>query len=200
MSLDFDTLELLTASGPRTAMVITPVEPVLVAARTYVPEDDAMSEADEQILEGARRCLDSSATVCIFRGQAPVGEGRYAFDPNMTEGQAVETALAMLSGQMRVYREMLRLGICLFLHTDLGLLEVHGFRGAVARRIAELETRPGVVDLEAKRAQLDLWMLRNLNFFFTLGFDKLIATILPDKLSLMEKRMERIRRLAHEVD
>ena len=200
MSLDFDTLQLVTQSGPRTAMVITPVEPVVITARTYAPEDDAMSEADERILEGARRAVASSASVCIFRGRAPFGEGLYAFDPSMTEAQAVETALAMLSGQMRVYREMLRMGICLFLHTDLGLLEVHGFRGALARRIDELESHRIGSGIEAKRAQLDLWMLRNLNFFFTLGFDKLIATILPDKLSLMEKRMERIRRLAHEVE
>ncbi len=199
MSLDFDTLEIETDGGPRTAMVITPVERIVVLARPYIPSNEEMSEADLQILAGGRRAADASATVCIFRARAPVGEGHYLFDPMMSEEQAVETARAMLDAQMRVYREMLRLGICLFLHTDMGLLEVHGFRGAVEMRIRELEplTRGGGID--AKRAQLDLWLLRNLNFFFTLGFDKLIATILPDKLSLMEKRMERIRRLAHEV-
>jgi hypothetical protein len=78
-------------------------------------------------------------------------------------------------------------------------MEVHGFRGAVDLRIAELDPLANGDTLEAKRAQLDLWMLRNLIFFFSLGFDKLVATILPDKLTLMEKRMERIRRLADEL-
>ncbi len=105
----------------------------------------------------------------------------------------------MLTGQMGVYRAMLNFGICLFLHSDLGPLEVHGFRGAVDARIRDIEPLSKGNTLQAKRAQLDLWMLRNLIFFFSLGFDKLVATILPDKLALMEKRMERIRRLADEL-
>jgi hypothetical protein len=199
MALEFYTLDIDTPAGPRTAMVITPVAPLVVQARPYIPGTAKMSDADLQVLEGARKAADSSATVCIFRAVAPIGDGSYRFAPGMSEHQAISTALSMLDGQMRVYREMLRLGLCLFLHTDLGPLEVHGFRGAVDQRVEELEplTRGGGED--AKRAQLDLWLLRNLNFFFTLGFDKLIATILPDKLALMEKRMERIRRLAHEV-
>lgn len=199
MSLDFDTLEIDTDVGPRIAMVITPVERIVVTPRPYIPSKDEMSDADMQILAGGRKAAGDTATVCIFRARAPVGDGHYMFDPSMSEDQAVETARSMLDAQMRVYREMLRLGICLFLHTDMGLLEVHGYRGAVERRVRELEPLTRGEGIDAKRAQLDLWLLRNLNFFFTLGFDKLIATILPDKLSLMEKRMERIRRLAHEV-
>ncbi len=200
MSLDFDTLEIETPSGPRTALVITPVEDLVVSPRRYLPNSTTPSEADQLILRGARDAKAAAASVCIFRARAPGGLGSYRFAPSMSDSQAVETAQAMLDGQMQVYREMLRLGICLFLHTDLDPLAVHGFRGAADIRVAKLEPEASGTGLDAKRAQLDLWLLRNLNFFFTLGFEKLIATILPDKLTLMEKRMERIRRLAQEVE
>lgn len=200
MSFDFDTLEIQTPGGGRTAMVITPLVPLVVDARVPTPGHDALSEVDNQILEGAKRAAATHATVCIFRARAPVGEGAYSFDPTMSEDQAVQTALAMMGGQMRIYRAMLRMGICLFLHTDLGLLEVQGLRGSVDLRIAQLEPTAHGDSMQAKRAELDLWMLRNLIFFFSLGFDKLIATILPDKLTLMEKRMERIRRLAQDIE
>ncbi|MGH1341051.1 MAG: hypothetical protein ACRBN8_05840 [Nannocystales bacterium] len=200
MSMDFDTLEIETPGGPRTALVITPLEDVVVSARDRAPADVGMSESDQRILDGARDARSAAASVCIFRARAPIGDGAYRFEESMTDADAVKTALAMLDGQLRVYREMLRLGICLFLHTDLDPVAVHGFRGAVDVRVEELEPLTFGVGPEAKRAQLDLWLLRNLNFFFSLGFDKLIATILPDKLTLMEKRMERIRRLAHEVE
>lgn len=199
MSLDFYTLDIDTPAGNRTAMVITPTERIVVEPRPYEPGSPEMTESDLAVLEGARRAAESSATVCIFRARAPIGDGQYCFAPSMSEAQAVTTALAMLDGQIRVYREMLKLGLCLFLHTDMGPLEVGGFRGAVDRRVEELEPLTRGEGGRAKQAQLDLWLLRNLNFFFTLSFDKLIATILPDKLTLMEKRMERIRRLAQEV-
>ena len=199
MNIDFDMLELETPASPRSALVITPTGRHLVGPRPYLSTNEPMSEADREILEGGRRAASSSASVCIFRARAPEGDGFYGFVPSITEDQAVQTGLAMLEGQMRVYREMLNFGICLFLHTDFGPLEVHGFRGAVDSRIRDLEPLSKGDTLEAKRAQLDLWMLRNLIFFFSLGFDKLVATILPDKLALMEKRMERIRRLADEL-
>lgn len=200
MSMDFDTLDIETPGGPRTALVITPVQDVLITPRRYTPGHAGMSESDLRILDGARNAMSASASVCIFRARAPVGDGAYRFEATMTDSEAVATAQSMLAGQLRVYREMLRLGICLFLHTDLDPVAVHGFRGAVDLHVEELEPLTFGVGPDAKRAQLDLWILRNLNFFFSLGFEKLIATILPDKLILMEKRMERIRRLAHEVD
>jgi len=200
MTMDFDTLEIETPGGPRTALVITPVEDVVVSPRRYSPDSAAMSESDQRILEGARDARSASASVCIFRARAPVGGGAYRFEQTMSDAEAVSTALTMLDGQLRVYREMLRLGICLFLHTDMDPVAVHGFRGAVDVRVEELEPLTFGVGPDAKKAQLDLWLLRNLNFFFSLAFEKLIATILPDKLILMEKRMERIRRLAHEVE
>lgn len=200
MTMDFDTLEIETPGGPRTALVITPVEDTVVTPRPYVPTNTGMSESDERILDGARNAMSASASVCIFRAKAPTGGGAYRFEQSMSDSDAISTALAMLDGQLRVYREMLRLGICLFLHTDLDQVAVHGYRGAVDIRVEELEPLTFGVGPDAKRAQLDLWLLRNLNFFFSLGFEKLIATILPDKLILMEKRMERIRRLAHEVE
>ncbi len=201
MALEFDTLQLATDVGPRQALVLTPGTDIIVSELPAPSQHGRLSATDRQIVEAARQTVPQfHATVCIFRGRAPGGDGRYRFAPGISEEQALRLASAMLTGQVLVYREMVRLGVCLFIHTDFGPLEVEAYRSAVDQLADALEPRTVGSGVEARRSRLDLWMLRNLIFFFSLGFDKFVATILPDKLPLMEKRMERIRRMAADLE
>lgn len=187
-----------TPSGERTALVITPADAILVASDAGLDvTPGVMTETDHAIAQAARDAAErGNPTVCIFRARDPDGAGSYAFDPSMDEETAATLASRMLAGQVLVYREMLQLGICLFLHTDLGPVEAQAFRVAVARRVEDLAELVDVTTNPDPHDQVDLWLLRNLSFFFTLRFEKLTQTILPEKLTLMEKRMDRIHRLA----
>ncbi len=201
MPLDFDTLQLTTGVGPRQALVLTPRSDIIVADPPPPGQQGELTPTDRRVIEAARQTVQQTgATVCIFRGRAPGGDGAYRFAPDISEGQALRLAKSMLAGQLLVYREMVRLGVCLFIHTDFGPIEVEAFRSSVDLVAEELEALTEGDSAEAHRARLDLWMLRNLIFFFSLGFDKFVATILPDKLPLMEKRMERIRRMASKLE
>ena len=116
-----------------------------------------MSEVDAEILEQARQ-RTPRATVGIFRGRNG-GAGSWGFDPDVDEADAVRLAEFLLRGQMFVYREMLRLGVCLFVHAEWGSLESAAYRSAATGIVAGLSAS-------------------------------------PQKLALMEKRMERIQRMA----
>ncbi len=197
MALSYSERSIDTPVGRRNLLVITPTAHILVNTTTTAASDvGSMSEVDLQILDQARiRAAKTAPTVCIFRGQHPEGLGSYQFNAQMTEEQAVEVAGRLLVGQIVVYREMIRSGICLFIHVEFGPLAVAAFRAASADRIEMLERRVKETAEATAADQVDLWLLRNLNFFLTLGFEKLVDTILPGKLALMEKRMDRIQRL-----
>ncbi len=183
-----------TKVGDRTAMVITPRTHVRVGL-SAVEHVDGMSALDETLLREAQ-ARSPRITFCVFRGRSDEGDGSWCFADAMTQAQDRELASKLLPGQMIAYRGLLRAGVSLFVHADWGERETDAFRWAVDHRIAALreEIEPDET-VGTSASAIDLWILRNLTFFFTLSFAKMIETILPDKLALMEARMERIRRL-----
>jgi hypothetical protein len=196
VGLEISEYELPTAVGAKCAMVITPRTHIRVGFDQPLDESTGMSATDQMILREAR-ARRQRVSICVFRGASQDGEGSWAFAEGLDEGQGQALAQRLLPGQVAMYRGMLKAGISLFVHADWGAQETDAFRFAVDHRIAEL--REGVdpsETLATSTESIDLWLLRNLTFFFTLSFEKLVETILPDKLVLMEKRMERIRRLA----
>lgn len=179
-------------------MVITPRSHVRVDLRA-VSDNDEMSEIDRRVLAEASS-RSPRISFCIFRGRSDEGDGSWAFAGGLTEAQGRQLAARLLPGQMAAYRGLLRAGVSLFVHADWGATETAAYRWAVDHRIAELRKEVTTDETLGTSANaIDLWILRNLTFFFTLSFAKLVETILPDKLALMETRMERIRRLVGQL-
>lgn len=197
--LSCGTVTLSTSIGDRRALVLTPTRSISLVEPPEV--SGQLSDADRWILDTARYAVEEElASFCIFRGRDETTGGAYGFAEALSEDDAAEVATAMLQGQILVYREMVRLGLCLIVHTDFGYAEAAAFRTAIDRLLTQLEPKASGDDLEARRARLDQWILQNLVFFFTGSFETLASTILPDKLPMMEKRMERIRRMAAMVE
>ena len=194
VSLQISEYVVPTKVGDRTAMVITPRSHVRVDPSS-VESEGKMTALDETLLREAQ-ARSPRITFCVFRGRSDEDDGSWRFADGMTQAQDRDLAARLLPGQMICYRGLLRAGVSLFVHADWGERETDAYRWAVDHRIAELrdEVHPGETTGTSAGA-IDLWILRNLTFFFTLSFAKLIETILPDKLALMETRMERIRRL-----
>ena len=130
------------------------------------------------------------ATVCILRAGADAGPGSYRFSARLSESEATDLAETMLAGQLLVYREMVKVGVTLFVHSEFGCLEAEAYRAAAERHIAALRCD------DDPQSEVDLWILQNLVFYFTTSFESLATAVLPEKLPMMEKRMERIRRMA----
>jgi hypothetical protein len=199
--LEFSEHTLTTPIGERVALVIAPTEAVRVGLDRIVPRvgPPRMSSLDQQVLEQAE-ARAPRIQLGIFRGANGHG-GSWGFDPAMDEHEAIRLAEYLLPGQMIVYRGLLRLGVCLFVHIDWGSLECAAFRAAAAKIADGLHDRlsRGSAEPPNPADVVDLWVLRNLTFFFSLSFDHLVSTILPEKLALMEKRMERIQRMAEAI-
>ncbi len=191
MPLTCESLAMQTTMGERWALVLTPTTELLLSSPPNLRGE--LSDADRWILGHAEHAARTrGASVCILRGEGPRG-GCYRFDAGLDRERAAALAEAMLEGQLLAYREMVRLGMCLFVHADFGYREAEAFRDATDAVARALERRTG------PEAEVDLWILQNLVFFFTVSFENLVTTVLPDKLPMMEKRMDRVRRMAERL-
>jgi len=187
------TISLPTAVGSRSALVFSPDCELVLST----PPGGNISPLDRWILGESHAAAErAGASVCIFRARADAGPGRYGFCPLLSDAQAVELASALLVGALPVYREMVRLGICLLVYAELGADEAAAFREGARAVCARLEAR---IECSAQ-AEVDLWILQNLVFFFTTSFESLSTSVLPEKLPMMETRMERVRRMVATTD
>lgn len=185
------TVTLQTVVGERTALVLTPIVEITASKP---PDPGGPGSIERWVIDAARNAVEEKlATVCIFRARADDGVGAYRFSRDLGSLTPTDLAEQMLAAQMFVYREMVQIGVCLFVHTEFGYTETEAFEGASRRLQASLGPRADDGDVEA---EVDLWILQNLVFFFTVRFQGLTTSVLPDKLPLMERRMERIRRMA----
>lgn len=193
MGLSLYIREFETRTGTRRALILSPTSDLVVdISRLDVPA--APSDLDREIV-GLIDDVGEDVHVSIFRAGGADTPGLWRFQEGLSEKQMVALAEHLLVGQLPVYRGLVRRGICLHVHVELPIEVAHAFRDAtelLIQRIMDEDERT-----EADRAMhiADVWLLRNLSFYFTVGFGPLMDRILPEKLSLMEKRLSRGRQM-----
>lgn len=194
--LDIDEVGIETRRGPRKAMVVTPTEHVRVGReRLENPRGREMSDVDRQLLEQMQR-REGRVTAVIFRGRDDHGAGSWGFDPSLDAHESDALALELLRGMVLVYRSFVESGVCVHAHADWGPAEARAFRVANASLVGELGeqlARGGLRPVQRREAEVELWTLRNLTFFFTLGYRTLVRSVLPEKLPMLEQRTDRLR-------
>lgn len=185
-----------TPVGQRAAMLITPASHLRVGKdRLSSDPPTGLSEVDAEILSQAE-LRASRVELAIFRGQDDDGRGSWAFADDLEDEDAVVVASRMLDSHLMVYRGLVKAGLCLHVHVEWGPRELRAFRIVTQEKIETLEDRIAERrTAEAASDAVDLWILRNLVFYFGVSLDKLLTTILPDKLPLMEKRIIRVQRM-----
>jgi hypothetical protein len=186
--------------GEQSALVVNPTEHLRVDGGRLprLRAGSGLGPIESAVLEEARR-LSDIARVCIYRGRDDEGRGSWGFCESTTAAERNELARLMLRDQLMVYRELLRLGIGLFIHTEFGNLEVSAYRSAAAHHIeanalvlADASASPE----ERARADADQWILRNVTFFFGNPMRSILERVLPDKIALLDRRMQRVREKA----
>lgn len=199
--LQFSTRTFETGSGTHSALIITPTEHVRVMAsrldelRTKVAEQ-SHSPLDLRLLaEGRRRAKEVRLT--IFRGHDDAGQGSWRFEPGIDEAVARELAYYLLRDQMYVYRGLFDVGLYLNFHVEWPIDELDAYRHALTRLRGEIDpsAHSGVFGKQADAASIDRWILRHGTFFFRVTLDKFIDSILPEKWTLMERRIQRAQQL-----
>ncbi len=196
----FHTELLETSVGHRGALVVTPRVHVRVHAtrlnelRTLT----SVSPIDDLIL---RRALDARGKVqaCVFRGGSDDGVGSYGLADDLAADTARELATELMRAQLKVYRALVGAGVCIFIHVEFRDGELDAYRDAtedLVRERAACLADPAASEYEQQLARLDTWLLRNLVFFFHIDCTALLERVLPEKFSLLEKRMGRAKELA----
>jgi hypothetical protein len=150
------------------------------------------SAIDRGILDAAHAAGDT-IQLTVFRGTNGEGTGSWAMEEALSDADAVRLARHMLVAQLHVYRGLLREGLALHLHCDFLPRDAEAYRTAARALAAELEGRrvPGEHGPHDDALAVDAWILQHLTFFFAVRLETLMTTILPDKLTMMERRTRR---------
>lgn len=143
------------------------------------------------------RLRDGRVRVLALRG-TDGAVGSYRFDPALARAQVRELGYLLVKSQIATYRRLLAMGVLVHLHVDWGGLETDAFRQGTTRLADEvnaLTSRRSLPDGLLALCQLDSWMLRHLQFYMTLGLERALTDVLPEKLPLLEIRMPHVKEM-----
>ncbi|MFK7985660.1 MAG: hypothetical protein AB8I08_06480 [Sandaracinaceae bacterium] len=190
-----------TDAGETQAWVLTPLSHRVVGpARLRAFEEGNVGNALDWTILEAVRGLGGRAELLVMRARDDAGHGSWCFSDALTENERRALGYHLVLDQMPVFRRLIACGVCAFVHVEFGADEVDAYQHGVQRVLAELEAR-SVGEVACDEGTLavlrvDRWVLRNLNFFFTLGLDEVLDLILTRKVELLRARIPHLRSLA----
>lgn len=198
--LTFEEARVETTRGPRNALVVTPIVPIVLGSERL----DALRAnlrrgiVDEQIAR-AVRSTRGRAQLILFSALGPGGAARlgadptagapltarWGFDPALSDEAADELGYLLTMSQLPTWRRLVVAGVQAHVHTDWGVRETAACRRGVARARAELEKKSDPV------SRFDAWILSYLSMFFSFDLRRAVRESLGDKLGLIEQRAAR---------
>lgn len=197
MGVVFSDAVIESHKGPRRALVITPTQVHRVGRETL---ERLRASGDEGPIE--RSIVDYMERASepypftIFRGQDEDGTVSWGLEEGLDQHEAHELARRLILSHLATHRCLLRAGTYVMVHTDFDSRDALVFRRA-SEELAEERARTLAETTEpTAEAQADLWILRHYNFYFSLGYEKVLANVLPDRVPLIELRQGHIESLA----
>ncbi len=193
-----------TRLGPRPALVVTPATTVVIdRQRLFALRHDPAESAIDQALLREVRAREGRARVLLYRGRNDDGSATWGFDDELTDAEARELGYFLIKSQVPSYRHLIARGVLVLMHVDLGFREVDALRQGTAAVLAELERRSNPNhNLESAAAAViraDIWILKHLTFFFSLGLAKAVEETLPGVLPMLEQREAHVRGLVDKL-
>lgn len=198
-----------TREGSRSALVFAPTRRLSMGRERIgaLGQSETIGPMDRTLIDavGARATPPS---VVIFRGISADGCGSWGFAEDLSPEECHEMGRRLARAQIPVYRRMLHRGMTLMVHVDWGPRECEAVRRGLVARADELEQEQraaGSDDPDRVIRRVDHWIARNLNFYFTSRYQRVVERLLPDQLPMFEKRHTRLRSMlddlpAHAVD
>jgi hypothetical protein len=154
-------------------------------------EPTSLSPGDRLLIEETRR-RRGRVHIGAIRARNELGECVWSFDPNLTGTQVEELGYLLTCVLLPVHRRMLANGVAVFAHTEWGTLECYAMRQGVRRLLAELRAHPHP---DAALTEIDLWILRNMLFHFSLSLQHVTTHLLPHQIRLLERRWDHVSEL-----
>lgn len=200
MGIAFSDTVVHSRKGPRRALVLTPTGHRRLGLERL---EQLRATNDESHIETALVDAIENAVeryqIVIFRGRSDDGEGTWGFEEDLAPRDADDLARALVLSHLPTHRALLRHGAYVMVHTDFGPREADALRRASQILHDEMTVNdPDEGDVAIHEA--NVWILRHLNFYFSLNFEKVVESVLPDKLPLIELRTHNIGRLVDELE
>ena len=204
MAPPFDVAEVTldTARGERRALVATPTRHLRIKPGD-LKRDDRVDFRPDPVATRAQEAR-GDAKLMIFRGKDDVGQGSWAIDGTVDEGQAAAVGEELVRWHLPTWRTLAADGIVLLVHLDLDertCLALEAGKRIVSRELRLKSRTEGTLanDVEEARARLDLWLLQHLVFFFGLSYERAVTSTLPDMMPMLEQRQGALGRLLAEL-
>jgi hypothetical protein len=153
------------------------------------------SPIETAIVDRVRRSTERFHIVA-FRGENDEHTSSWGFDDELPADEAYELAGRLVRSHLPTHRCLLVHGTYVMVHTDFGSREADLMRRASEEIHAELAARDLADEREAVLREADLWLLRHLSFYFSLPAEKVLRSVLPDKLPLIETRSAHLQAIA----
>ena len=194
MSFEIERHDVPSPSGSRPVLVVSPTEEVLIERERLEHMESGLdpNEIDSQIVELVKR-QRAGDSVLLFRSANEERGARWGHSPELSEDESRRLGYQLVRAQLATYRRLAELGVFALLSIELGIPELDGFKWGTDRRLRELEADADAAD-DPDRI-LDLWILRHMTFYFALSLDKVLESVLPAQLGLLEQRIPRLRAL-----
>jgi hypothetical protein len=186
--------------GDRRALVITPSEHRRVgrdrlrALRGTANESPIETGIVDRITASPR-----PYQIVVFRGRNDDETASWGFEEALGPDEARELARLLVISHLPTHRCMLTHGTWVMVHTDFGTREADLLRRASQEVLEEKKAMHPANEAQEAVRDADVWLLRHLNFYFSLGFERVIESVLPDKLPLIEMREANVRQLAQSL-
>ncbi len=200
MGVAFSSMVVESRKGPRNTLVVTPTGAHQVGRdhleRLRDPEADGQIEAS--IVDHVEDAAQPFPMV-IFRGRSDDGAGTWGISGELGMDEEKELARRLVRSHLPTHRRLLRAGTYVMVHTEFDSRTADLLRRASEQLHDELARTLADVAEPTPQQQADLWILRHYNFYFSLGFEKVVKDVLPERVPLIELRKSHIETLARSL-
>jgi hypothetical protein len=192
----FDDAVIETRKGDRRALVVTPTQTVLVgrARLQELRRKGAIGQVDRELVERVNSA-EGRYDCVVFRGRGADSSHYYRLDETLDEHEFAELARRLIVSKLPCWRSLLERGVPAIVHTEFGSSAMH-LRNACRELAQSKSPDPNA----GKRiAEVDVWLLAHMVFFFSQNYDATMGTLLPDKLPLLDLRRAKVEGFAQQL-
>jgi hypothetical protein len=171
------------------AMTITPKNAMVIGCERIEKLRHAgdVNQVERSLIAQVRR--RENVRVVLFRAKNDAGERVWQFGPDLQDSMMEDVGIVMTKALLPLHRRLMAAGVMLMVHTDWGGRECLSMRDGM-RALAD-KAGQGTTALDAA----DHWLLTHMLLHVGLDQEHVTKTLLPDYLSLIDRRWERVHEL-----
>lgn len=179
---------LVTANGPRRALVVSTDTDELVGRKTLAElRSGARLGSHADVISHVIANPESTHLV-ILRARGADGSGTFRMARDLDDGELDEVGYLMAKAQLATWRDLAEHGVLAFSRVELRVWELAALRSGTARLMAELDAKKHDADRSrASQAQADHSTLGRALLNFGVGLETALTELLPMRLEQLER-------------